>query len=374
MARDVARARETLVDLSREGLDLVSLWEAAAAPLSVLVPHWSAPCWFSLDPASLLITSHYSKMVSELSPEALSAEYYGDDVNRLIDVVCSPHGAATLHDATNGHPETSPRWHQNRSLGGDQELIVALRTRGQVWGALGLYRSPGEPLFSTKEVDRLRDVAPHLADGARRALLMGEATDPDSPEAPGLVILTADGEVESVTPGTERWLAELPDGEMSAGRLPTAVLAVHARVHGMSSGHDEPAFSRVLTTSGRWVVLHGASLSSGGSRRVAVIVEPAHPARLAPLLMAAYGLSRREQDVTRLVLQGSSTAEIAARLHLSPHTVQQHLKAVFEKTGVRSRRDLVGRIFFAHYEPRVRDNERRVVDGRPMRGGPVPAA
>lgn len=120
-----------------------------------------------------------------------------------------------------------------------------------------------------------------------------------------------------------------------------------------------------------WVVLHGASLVSAGSRRVAVIVEPAHPARISSLLMSAYGLTEREQDVTRLVLQGNSTAEIAERLVVSAHTVQQHLKSVFDKTGVRSRRDLVGKVFFSHYEPRVRDNERRVIENQPLRGGPL---
>jgi DNA-binding CsgD family transcriptional regulator len=138
---------------------------------------------------------------------------------------------------------------------------------------------------------------------------------------------------------------------------------------------DEPgqvAVSRVLSRSGTWVVLHGASLVSGSARRVAVIVEPAHPARIAPLLMSAYGLTEREQEVTRLVLQGNSTTEIAERLVVSAHTVQQHLKSIFDKTGVRSRRDLVGKVFFAHYEPRLRDNERRTIADQPLRGGPLP--
>jgi DNA-binding CsgD family transcriptional regulator len=133
----------------------------------------------------------------------------------------------------------------------------------------------------------------------------------------------------------------------------------------------EVAFARVLTASGTWIVLHGATLVTGGSRRIAVIVEPAHPARIAPLLMSAYGLSEREQDVTRLVLQDESTASIADRLVVSVHTVQQHLKSIFEKTGVHSRRDLVGKVFFSYYEPRVRDNEGRVADGKAVRGGPM---
>ncbi|MGE0028315.1 MAG: LuxR C-terminal-related transcriptional regulator, partial [Thermoleophilia bacterium] len=174
----------------------------------------------------------------------------------------------------------------------------------------------------------------------------------------------------------ERWIDELPGGDWAAGRLPPSVLSVGGQALRGAEDRDDPrdlALTRVRTRSGGWAVLHGMTLVTGGDRRVAVIAEPAHPGRIAPLLMAAYGLTEREQEVTRLVLQGDSTREIAAGLVVSEHTVQQHMKAIFEKTGVRSRRDLVGKVFMAHYEPRVRDNETRAADGRPLRGGPVPS-
>ncbi len=216
-----------------------------------------------------------------------------------------------------------------------------------------------------------------LAEGARRGLLIGEAADPDGPEAPGLVVLDEDWNVESLTPGAEGWLAELPDGDWDGqGKLPPSVLAVAGRALRTAEGESAPgevALARVLSTEGRWILLHGASLVAGGTRRVAVIVEAAHPARITPLLMTAYALTEREQDVTRLVLHGDSTAQIAERLSVSPHRVQQHLKSVFEKTAVRSRRELVGKVFFSHYEPRLRDNERRTLEEQPLLGGPMPA-
>jgi DNA-binding CsgD family transcriptional regulator len=369
------RASDRLARLAGQGLDLVSFWRASTEVLASAVPHYWAPCWFTLDPASLLVTSHFDEGIPELPPQWLLAEYYQDDVNKLADVARSKRGISTLHEATGGDPASSPRWHANMTLGGDQELIAALRTpSGEVWGALGLYREPGRPLFDDADLAFVQAVAPSLAEGARRALLVGEAVDPEGPDAPGLVVLSDDGEVESATPGVERWLAALPDGDWDAGKLPSAVLAVAGQALRTAEHPDEPgqvAVSRVLSQAGTWVVLHGASLVSGTARRVAVIVEPAHPARIAPLLMSAYGLTEREQHVTRLVLQGNSTAEIAQRLVVSAHTVQQHLKSIFDKTGVRSRRDLVGKVFFTHYEPRLRDNERRALQDQPLRGGPV---
>jgi len=341
------------------------------------VPNYQGPCWFTLDPASLLVTSHFNPHMPEIPPEWGALEYYENDVNKLADVARSTSGISTLYEATGGDPAASPRWQRNLAYGADQEVVASLRTRsGEVWGAMTMYREAARPQFDADDLRFIQALAPHLAVGARRALLVGQAIDPEGSNAPGLIVLSEDWQVESTTPGVERWLPELPDGDWAAGKLPSSVLSVAGRALRMAETPDRPgeiAVARVLSRSGTWVVLHGACLLATGSRRVAVIIEAAHPSRISSLLMAAHQLSEREQEVTRLVLQGSSTSQIADELVLSPHTVQQHLTNVFDKTGVRSRRDLVGKIFFAHYEPRLRDNERRAIQNQPLRGEPLDA-
>ncbi len=371
------RAMDRIAELSGRGHDLVTFWQEATEAIARAVPFHLTPCFYTLDPATLLATSHYHDGLPEIPPAWLALEYSSADFNQMAVVARSTAGVGTLDEATGGDVSRSAKYRETmRPFGADQEVIAALRTgTGDTWGALALYRAPGRPRFEAAEIEFLREVSPHLAAGARRGLLIGEATEPEGPHAPGLVVLNESWEIESMTPGVERWLEEMPGGHIAGGILPPAVLAVAGRARRNASDSTLPgeiAFSRVLTQSGQWVVLHGASLVTGGPRRIAVIVESAHPARITPLLMSAYGLTQREQDVTRLVLQGESTAEIANQLFVSPHTVQEHLKNVFEKTGVRSRRELVSKVFFAHYEPRLRDNERRAVARRPARGGPMP--
>lgn len=376
MAADVRqRAVDKIVRLSAEPKDLAGFWRECTEVVGTVVPYYWTPCWFTLDPASLLITSHFHQGLTEFPAEWLANEYYGDDLNNLADIARSHSGISTLHEAAGGDPSNTPRWRFNQTMGGDQEMIARLRApSGEVWGMLGLYRESGRALFDESEKQFIQSIAPHVAEGARRALLIGEAVDPVGLDAPGLVILTTRWEIQSATPGVQRWLGELPDGDLDRGELPSAVLAVAGRALRKSENPDDASgitLSRVLSRNGTWVVLHGACLVDNGATRIAVIVEPAHPARIYPLLVSAYRLTERERDVTRLVLQGASTSEIARDLVVSPHTVQQHLKSVFAKTGVHSRRDLVGKIFYSHYEPRFRDNEQRVAAGRPMRGGPA---
>jgi DNA-binding CsgD family transcriptional regulator len=111
------------------------------------------------------------------------------------------------------------------------------------------------------------------------------------------------------------------------------------------------ARARVRTESGRWLVVRGSVLGDEPGAQVAVMIEPARPHELAPLVAEASGLTERERDVTQLVARGLPTDAIAARLYLSPWTVQDHLKAIFEKVRVTTRGELVARMFFQQRTP-----------------------
>ena len=100
---------------------------------------------------------------------------------------------------------------------------------------------------------------------------------------------------------------------------------------------------RVRAADGTWAVIRAAALTTGSQDPAgyAVTLEAAPADDLAPLLMRAWGLTRREREVARLVIDGLSTEDIATALFISVHTVRDHLKIIFGKTGVSRRQALV---------------------------------
>jgi DNA-binding CsgD family transcriptional regulator len=113
--------------------------------------------------------------------------------------------------------------------------------------------------------------------------------------------------------------------------------------------------STVKTPTGSWLVLHGALLGRERTGEVAVFIQRAHPTLVAPLLLKAYGLTAREQEVAQLTLRGATAIQTAQRLAISPHTVNGHLKAVYEKTGAHTRGELSATLFFGEHLPRIQD-------------------
>ena len=102
-----------------------------------------------------------------------------------------------------------------------------------------------------------------------------------------------------------------------------------------------------------WITLH-ASLPDGGSDgQVAVVLERSATPQMRAVHLEAHGVTARESEIAGLLARGLSNAEIADALVLSPYTVQDHVKSLYEKTGVSSRRELIARVFLDDYLPRL---------------------
>jgi DNA-binding CsgD family transcriptional regulator len=341
-----------IADACRSGLDPDALRAVVLPKLRRVVPI-DALWWATVDPATLLFTrAHRDNLPEEIGPYFVENELLGDDANKWTDLARSRLGVRTLVDATGGKLDRSARYRDIfRPLGLSDELRVVLRTRGTCWGYMCLHRE-GPEGFTVAETRFVGRVASDLAEGIRLGLLARDAVS-GRDNAPGLVLLAHDGSIVDSNGSGDLWLDELRH-PTSDRLLPIEVYAVAAELRRAGDSLASPPRLRVRTRAGRWVVIHASWLGLQARETVAVIIESAAAVEIAPLLMAAYGLTPRERTVTGLVCSGLSTREVASRLHLAEDTVQDHLKSVFTRTGVRSRRELVATILRQEYLPRAR--------------------
>ncbi|WP_162907354.1 helix-turn-helix transcriptional regulator [Allorhizocola rhizosphaerae] len=332
--------------------------------IDVLLPHVPAAIWCGVvvDPATLLDTGgeHRSGFPASVMPRLFEIEHgEQDDVDSLRRLVRRAEPASALSASTAGQLHTSKYYRDIlRPLDLADELRVLLRDGGRTWGLLVMCREEGTAGYSAQDVEIAAAVAVPAAAALRKSLLTGGVDGGTVPDAPGVAVVNRDHSMAALSPTAQHWLDRLAENH-EPGRTPHAVSAIvsHARA-------GEPgaiARSRARTRDGGWVTLHAWHTSETGQTTISI--GPALPGELAALILDAYPFTAREREITQLVLLGRSTAEIAAALYVSTHTVQDHLKAVFDKTGVRSRRDLVADVFFQHYLPQLA-SARLTTDGR----------
>lgn len=353
MAVAVPDQRLPFARLLHRGLDLPAYLDAADRTLARLVP-FQASCWLSLDPGTMLPTSHFSREYGFDQLVALAAnEYLEEDENRFADLARTDPPVDTLHRATGGHPERSRRhaaFLTPYGFGDGDELRVVFRDGDEAWGAAAIHRRTGT--FTEREIGIVADVGAVIANGIRRAILLGALSAEREPEPPGLVLLNADDAIDTVSPAAKLWLGELFDTTTATHEVPLVLASVAHQARRAGAGETpELASVRAPRRSGGWLRLDASLLEDG--QRVAVMISPAREPEVAELIARMYGLTAREREVTRLTMVGLSTREMASRLQLSPYTVQDHLKSIFDKVEVRSRRELVAQLFLQQCAPRL---------------------
>ncbi len=356
---EAKRVRQEIIRLCRTGLDFRTLQRETLKQLRKVIPI-DVSFFATVDPATLLFTSAMvDDILQSVAPQFIENEYLQDDVNKFASLVRGGQPIGGLVQATHQQLEQSQRYREILSpLGLGDELRAALVTREVCWGVLCLHRERSSPPFDAADADFLRRVIPPLAEGLRNGLLLGAAAV-ESADAPGLLLLADDHSIAAITSRAERLLADVAEEDRSPVHgLPYAVHAVAAQLRA-AERHGEEALelaprARLRTASGQWLVLH-ASRTAGANMdgQIAVIVELARPVEIAQLIVQAYALSRRESEIVRLVAQGLTTKELAVAFSITANTVQDHFKAIFEKVGVHSRRELVSQLYAQQYQPRI---------------------
>ncbi|HET6293870.1 MAG TPA: LuxR C-terminal-related transcriptional regulator [Kribbella sp.] len=304
----------------------------------------------TVDPATLLFTSATAEDPLGTVTEAfLDNEFGRSDVNKFTALAAAADPVNSLDHATRGDWSSSSRYVEVMApLGLGDELRAALRSGGRCWGMICLHRADAGSGFSERELTLVRRLGPHLAEGFRRSLLATKER-PATEIGPGVIVLTKGFEVVASSPEAEHWLTELDhhDDPMRRTELPVAVRAAAAQ---LTHVHELPAAPvlKVRTRAGRWLAVHASTLSGAGDHHIAVVIEPATPTQLGSFLLDLHGLTPAQQRVTELVLRGRSTRQIIEQLHLSPHTVQEHVRAAYDKVGVGSRRELIAALLGDH--------------------------
>jgi len=340
------------------GLDARTLRLEAAEVLRRVVP-FDRHCLFTMDPLSGLPTDVVVERVGEEEMRFfLENVMFEDEVNTYDSMVRSRRPVALLSEGTAGRLERALRHREVLAPNGfDYELRSVFFAGRAPWGGAELARERGRPDFDARGVSFVRRVAPHLGGGLKAAALRARAAlEVEGEDASGVLTLDRRGRVVQHTRAAGRLLREIGDlgpGWLEGESLPAAVWAVVGALRRTLKPETNTdaaiAVPRVCvrSRSGRWLTLQAdlTEPTDARSSEIVVVIEPAGPKEMGWLHTAAYGLSPREREIVELTVRGASNRQIATALFISEYTVQDHLKSVFEKVGVRSRRELVKKLF-----------------------------
>ena len=352
-ARDASRPiRRDIVRLAHAGLDTPTVRSETVPLLRRILP-FDAIWWAVADPETLLFSQAFADGVPPAAgPLFLENELLHDDVNKFVTLARAPDPTSTLYAVTGGRPEASRRFREIiRPHRMGDELRIALRDGRHTWGFMCLHRDAGAPPFSGQERTSIRQLGPHLAAALRQSLLLSDAASGGS-GAPGVLIITPTLELLSVSASATALLSGVDEWLRSGvravfiGALTSQLLALERK----AAPDSIAPRVRVQTRTGGWLTLSASRLpSSSSADQIVVVIEFTRDEEMIPLLLATYALTAAEERVVRGVLAGGSSKEIAQALGITPLTVQQHLKRIFEKVNVHSRGELRSRLQAQRY-------------------------
>lgn len=332
--------------------------------------HFDCYVWVVTDPRTAVGVDPLAKVPDLRRLPQVIARKYRTDVNHWMRLT----GPAALGPDA---PRSELWRDEQRAAGVVDVASMVFRDRFGVWGFLDLW---SDASIDEATLSLLREIAEPVTAALRRGVgeqlrrlpepfslepATGQAATPaagptgrpapaPTPDSssdaggsggPAVVLLDASLAVQGMTEAARSILGRLLPRQDGGPAVPAAAFNVAAQLLATEAGLAtesglelaEPV-GRVHLGDGHWVTLRASRVEPGTT--IAVSIEPLTAGDRFDLCVRAFGLTPRERTVATEVARGSSTTTIAASLSISANTVQDHLKAIFAKVGVHSRRDL----------------------------------
>ena len=346
------RALERIGAVASEPVDARRLRLHVLAVLREVID-FDAYVWLLTDPVTAVGAAPVADVPCLPELPALIKAKYATPVNRWTVLQLQKSPAGTLSDAVGGELDRSLMWREVLCRYGIGDMASAVfADQFGCWGFLDLWRDNTRGSFSAADAGFLAAAAAPLATALRHCQAR-TFVDPATQHRPDLgpVVLTLDDElrITSRTAASRGWLDALLPPEADERAIPASVYNVAAQLLAVERGVDaHPAFARTHLADGFWLALRAARLSpdqppASGAATIVVTIEEASASERVELFGRAFGLSVREYELVGLLATGSDTRSMAREMSLSEHTIQDHLKSIFAKTGAHDRVTVLSR-------------------------------
>src|SRR5260221_12980319 len=217
------------------------LVELAKLPQNVLP--FDSTFFTTTDPS----TQVFPSLVTEDSPtwamlQFLENEFFQDDFNQFHTLLKNRQSIGVLSEQTQHQLQRSQRYRdilEPLALGDEMRAVFVMNAA--CWGTLCLHRERGAPEYTATEAAFLARLAPHIAEGLRKALLLANTSTTTAPDGPGILILSEEYSVVTMNAVAAYWLAELTEAERGAQQaLPHMVKTVVTRLQMIKRGTAGP--------------------------------------------------------------------------------------------------------------------------------------